>query len=189
MLRRTMAVVFALVALTAGSAAAQGLCTLGVYGDADGTVGLVEPVEAQQFHIYVVMNVQDTVKAVAYSLDIPGLGVEIFNITTVYGPNGEGINLPDGGGENVGLGECVNGWTGLPVLVADYTMLMLTSQNPRTVTVGPNPLATEPPATLPIYANCLNELLECQVGPALEISGVIATDDTSWGAVKSLFGN
>lgn len=186
MLRRTMAVVFALVALTAGSAAAQGSCVLGVYADADGTSGYIQPVEAQNFHIYVVMNIEDTVKAVAYSLDIPGLGIEIFNLSTVYGPSGDGLNFPDAGGNNVGLGECVNGYTGDPIVVADHTMFMLTSQVPRTVTVGPNTLADE---FLPIYANCLNLLLPCDIGPGLVIDGVIPTSDTSWGAVKSLFGN
>ena len=186
MLRRTMAVVFALVALTAGSAAAQGLCTLGVYADADGTSGYIQPVEAQEFHIYVVMYVEDTVKAVAYSLEIPGLDEEIFNVSTVYGPSGDGLNFPDAGGNNVGLGECVNGYTGLPTIVADHTMLMLTSQVPREVTVGPN-FFLDP--VLPTYANCLNELKLCDVGPFLVIDGVIPVNDTSWGAVKSLFGN
>ena len=186
MLRRTMAVVFALVALTAGSAAAQGLCTLGVYADADGTSGYIQPVEAQEFHIYVVMYVEDTVKAVAYTLDIPGLGVEIFNVSTVYGPTGDGLNFPDLGGNNVGLGECVNGYTGLPTVVADHTMFMLTSQVPREVHVGPNFLLDP---VLPSYANCLNDIRTCDIGPFLVIDGVIPVNDTSWGAVKSLFGN
>lgn len=190
MLKRTMAVVLALVmAMTAGSVFAQSQCVIGVYADTEGTDGYYQPIVGQQFHVYVVMNLQDTIKAVSYTLEVPGLGTEIFMIgDPLWGPAGEGIAIPEvpqlWTSVDVGLGECVNGFTGFPVLIADYAFIFLGPAPPRTLTVGPY---TDP--LFPIYVDCFNEFKTCDIGPGLELGPPIANDSESWGAVKSLFGN
>ena len=191
MLKRTMAVVFALVlAMTATSALAQE-CVIGVYADDAGTVHVFQPTQLEPFHVYVVIFVEDLVSAASYGIDIPGLYTEVFpdpesDPWDVYGPNGDGINFPSTNGySQVGLGECAIGFTGLPVLVADYALLMpFETVAPRWITVGPN-MDANPVA--PEYSTCQGVIKPCDVGPALYVEGVIANDDQSWGAVKALY--
>jgi len=187
MLRRTMIVVIALlVAMTAGSALAQ-TCTVGVYGDADGTVGFVQPIEGQTFDMYVVLFTENLVSAASYSLDIPGLNDTIFNLNVAYGPSAGGINLNSANGENVGLGECAIGFGGAPVVVAHHTMLQIVNfDGPRTITVGGN---CDEDCNSPVMSSCNGTLTTCDSGASLLVDGVIATQSASFGAVKSLFNN
>ena len=190
MLKRTMAVVVALVmAMTAGSVFAQSQCVIGVYADTEGTLGYYQPTEAQEFHVYVVMNLQDTIKAASYTLNVPGLYTEIIPLSVLWGPFGTGVAIPEIPGNlyiagvDVGIGDCVNGYTGLPVLIADYTFIILGDVPPRTLSVGPYR------ELYPEYVTCFNDLALCEIGPDLVIDAPIANDSRSWGAVKSLFGN
>lgn len=187
MLRRTMAVVFALtLAFTAGSAFAQ-QCVVGVYADTSGTVGFFEPTQGQVFNVYVVLNTEDVLNAVAYSIDIPGLNSDVFVGGLIqWGPNGLGLNIVTSGGENVGLGECAVGFGGNPVVVATYPLLFpFHPQVQRTITVGANPDS----GALPQYSTCNGELKDCSVGPGLLLDFVVSSETRSFGAVKSLYGN
>lgn len=186
MLKRTMAVVFALVlAMTATSALAQ-TCVIGVYADDAGTTHVFQPTQNEEFNVYVVIFVEDLVSAASYGIDIPGLYTEVFLMDTTFGPTGDGLNFfSTNGYYQVGLGECTIGFTGLPVLVATYTLLMpFETTAERTITVGPNmdanPLAPE-------YSTCQGVIKSCDVGPGLLVEGVVANDSESWGAVKALY--
>jgi len=187
MLRRTMiAVVAILIAMSAGSVMAQ--CTVGIYGDADATVGFVQPIEGQSFDVYVILFAENLASAASYSLDIPNLGVDLINLSTTYGPSGGGINLPSANGENVGLGECAIGFGGAPLVVAHHTMLMLPIffDGPRTISVGGN---CDEDCNNPVMSSCSGVLSVCDSGATLLVDGVIATQSASFGAVKSLFSN
>jgi hypothetical protein len=84
MLKRTMAVVFAIaLAMTAGPVAAQ-TCTVGVFADAAATTSTVEPVEGQNFDVYVIFFGETLVDAVSYSLVAPGLGVDFIEVGTAW---------------------------------------------------------------------------------------------------------
>lgn len=182
MLKRTMAVVFALaLALTAGSAVAQ-QCVIGVYADEAGTTNYFQPTQGQEFDVYVVLHVEDLVDAVGpYDMDIPGLNVDMFQTARSLGPSGNGLQINEpGGGYNVGLGECAIGFGGLPILVETRTFLFpFHPQNQRTISVTGDP----------DYATCPGELKACSVGPGLLLDSVVSTTSESWGAVKSLYGN
>jgi hypothetical protein len=181
-----MAVVFALtLAFTAGSAFAQ-QCVVGVYADTSGTEGFYTPVQGQGFNVYVVLHTEDVLNAVSYSIDIPGLNVDLFNMSTSLGPNGRGLNIPTAGGDNVGLGECAVGFGGQAVVVACYQMLFpFHPQNQRMITLGPNLDAS----ALPQYSTCNGALKDCSVGPGLLLDSVVSSEAKSFGAVKSLYGN
>jgi len=189
MLRRTMiAVVAILIAMSAGSVMAQS-CTVGVYGDADATVGFVQPIEGQNFDVYVILFAENLASAASYSLDIPNLNVDLFNLVTTYGPSGGGINLPSANGENVGLGECAIGFGGAPLVVARHTMLMLPllyDGAQRSISVGGN---CDEDCNNPVMSSCSGVLSTCDAGATLLVDGVIATQSASFGAVKSLFSN
>lgn len=187
MLRRTMiAVVAILIAMSAGSVMAQ--CTVGVYGDADATVGFVQPIEGQNFDVYVVIFAENLISAASYSLDIPRLNVDLFNLTTTYGPSAGGFNLLSVNGENVGLGECAIGFNGNPIVIARHEMLMLPLffDGPRTISVGGN---CDEDCNNPVMSSCNGVISVCDSGATLLVDGVIATQSASFGAVKSLFSN
>lgn len=188
MLKRTMAVVFAVVlAMTAGSVAAQTGCSVGAYADTQGTVNLFQPVVGTNFDVYVVLFTENLANAVAYTLDVPGLNSDIFQMGVAYGPTGTGINITTANGNNVGLGDCAVGFGGLPVVVARYTFLIPFDGAPtRTMAVAGN---CDEDCNFPVYSDCLGNLSPCDVGPALQVEGPVATESASFGAVKSLFGN
>lgn len=184
MLKRTMAVVFAIaIAMTAGSVGAQ-TCSIGVYADADGTVNVYQPRTGESFHVYVVLFVENVVNAVSYDLAVPGLNDEIFIQNLAFGPQGEGFSITTANGENVGLGECAVGYNGLPIVVADYTMLMPVASPERTLSILPNP---DESSELPVINDCGNVLSTCEIGPSLIVETPVATQATSFGAVKSLY--
>lgn len=185
MLKRTMAVVFAMViALTAGSASAQ--CVIGVYGDADGTKNLVQPTQGQEFNVYVVLFTENVVNAASYALEVPGLLTDVFVTGTEWGASGNGFSITTGNGENVALGECAVGFGGLPVLVSTYTMLFPLPAPGRTFEVLPN--ADEDPV-FPVYSDCAGQLGTCEMAPALVVEPPVANESASFGQVKSLFNN
>jgi len=187
MLRRTMMVVVAiLIAMTAGSALAQ-TCTVGVFADDRGEVGFVQPIEGQNFDMYVVLFTENLLSALSYTLDVPGLNVDLFSIGVSYGPSGSGLNIETANGENVGLGECAVGFGGAPLVVAHHTMFMLPNFNgPRVVTAGGN---CDEDCSNPVMSSCSGVLTTCDSGATLLIDGVIASKSASFGAVKSLFNN
>jgi hypothetical protein len=190
-----MAVALALaVALTAGSVFAQSeMCYMGVYADDSGTVSQFKPTEVQQFHIYVVMRLEDVVNAVAYGITNPD-PANFFIIGAVWGPSGNGVNVPNDpldpfGTSNVGLGECAVGFGGQAVLVADYTALVTADYNGGDVCVVPNPNRYDPDSdpTKPQYNTCQDIFKSCDIGPCLYVEGPIATESMSFGAVKALY--
>lgn len=184
MLKKTMAVVFAIaIAMTAGSVGAQ-TCSLGVYADAEGTVNVYQPRTGDAFDVYVVLFVENAVNAVSYDLAVPGLNNEIFIQSTAFGPQGGGFSITTSNGENVGLGECAIGFGGLPIVVADYTMLMPVAAPERTLSILPNP---DESTEFPVINDCANQLSPCGIGPSLIVETPVATQATSFGAVKSLY--
>lgn len=171
--------------LSAPSAFAQ-VGSIGVYADAAGTVSEIVPQPNVPFDVYVVMFEEALVNAVAYKLEIPGLNTDIFLIASSYGPQGGGINIPNSGGENVGLGECAVGFGGNPILVATYTLLMTVNPEPsRTLSLGPNVLA-DPDS--PIYSDCLGVLHDIPAGASLKVGNdIVPVLPRSWGGVKAIY--
>jgi len=184
MFKRTMMVVFAmLVVMAAGSASAQ--CTVGVYADANGTMNTFQPTQGQVFHVYVVLFTENALNAVSYAIDIPGLGTDLLLGGAIgFGPSGNGFNVHEATGENVGLGECAIGFSGLPVVVADYPLVFLIPGAARNVTVLPN-ISVDP--TFAQVNTCANQLITCDLGPSLMVDAPVANESTSFGAVKSLY--
>lgn len=187
MLKRTMAVVFAICfAMTVGSALAQ-VCSVGVYADEAGTQSVFQPTQNKEFDVHVVLFTENVVNALSYSVDIPGQNVDLFVVNEDFGPSANGINIRTVNGENVGLGECAIGFTGLPVLVATYTCVMPFPGSPaRTITLSGN---VDQDPLVPVYSTCQGELTPCDVGPTLVVDMPVATEATSFGAVKSLYSN
>ena len=72
MLKKSIAVVFAIaLAMTATVAGAQTFCNIAAYGDAAGTESILQPTEAQEFSVFVVMFAEDTAAAAAYQMAGP----------------------------------------------------------------------------------------------------------------------
>jgi len=167
---------------TALVASAPAQCVIGVYADTAGTQGdLPVPGPFVPTGLYVVMHVESTVAGVAYSLNYP-LPVSITPVS--YGPNGLGLNVPRGGGDNIGLGECALGFNDNPVLVASYSMLIVDSPVPSfPIEIFPN-LDEDP--LYPVYADCADNLIPCTGTSALYVYGV-GIEGKSMGAVKSLY--
>jgi hypothetical protein len=176
----------ALIALAGASMAQSENCVLGVYTD---TVGSPEgsvhvPILFATFDVYVVIKVESTVGGVAHSMQWPS---HIIPSHVSDGPGGNGIRIDDGtGGLSIGLGECAIGYQGLPIVVSHYSAFTVAQFGPSEVTVGPNP--SEDPMHV-IFADCAQHLIPCFGTLALELDAVIGTEDKSFGAVKSLYGN
>jgi hypothetical protein len=174
------------VAMLVSPASAQD-CTIGVYADEAGTQTYFQPTQGEMFDVYVVMYANDVINAVALDMFIPGLGTDVFSFGTFYGPNGTGINVETPGGDNIGLGECVVGVLGDPILVSRTTLMFpFETIGERTIVIGPNE-DTDPNAV--IYNSCIGDgaLLPCNVSNPLLLGSPIATESESWGAVKSLY--
>lgn len=188
MLRKTMAAVFALaLALTAGTSSAQ--CVLGVYSDAAGTSNVqAGHRNGDTFNFYVILFTEDLADAVGYSIDIPGNGIDIFITGESYGPTGNGINISNQDGENVGLGDCYPGFNGTALIVTTYSAIQPFYAPDKVITLGPNP-GSGGSTTAPVYSNCQGDLLPCGNNPSLLIEGPVATESTSFGQVKALYSN
>lgn len=181
MLKRTMAVVIAIaLAMIAGPVAAQ-TCTVGVYADANGSSTLVQPVADTTYDFYVVLFTEDLANAVSYQLVAPA-GTLILG--SAFGPTGAGLNIGTANGENVGLGECAVGFNGLPIVVTRYTALALAGQAPGTISVTGN---ADENGQFPVYSTCQGVLNVCETGASLTVEGPVATESTSFGAVKNLY--
>lgn len=180
MLKKSIAVVFAIaLAMTATVASAQ-TCTMAAYGDANGNSSLVQPTEAQLFSVYVVMFTEDTASAAAYSMTVPnGMILQARH----SGPNGDGLVIEEPEGTNVALLECVIGFNGNPVLIDEYVFVVFDFFLGGTVEIGPN-LAQ---GTSPVYVTCNEITRECGVGPGLYVNAPIPTDASSFSSIKSLY--
>lgn len=181
MLRRTMAAVMAMT-LIAFAGVAMGQCTIGAYTDAAGTEAVYAPTENTLFDVYVVMHVESTVAGVALNITWPPY---VFPSLVGYGPGGFGINVDGPGGMNIGLGECAIGFNNQEVVIAHYSVFPLVGPG-GFVEIGPN-LDENP--FVPVFADCADNLIPCEGVVNLELLGTIGTEDQSFGAVKSLYGN
>lgn len=200
MLKRTMALGLALtLTLVAGTALAQPACYVGVYANADGTGGLFKPTELQPFEFYVVAFVEDLINAAAYEISMPDLFDPVGNPTgqmflanAQYGPAGTGIeiapSLPADANETVGLGECAIGLGGNAVVVAKYTAFVTRDFAGGSICVGPHGTEYQDPNKI-LLNNCIDVLMDCDLGPCLLLETPIATESESFGAVKALYGS
>lgn len=201
MLKRTMALALALsVTLVAGTGFAQTTaCSIGVYADPAGTLGLFQPTEIQAFDVYVVAFTEDVINAAAYQISFPDLFAPVGNpagtffVTGAsYGPSGSGLevppSLPEDTNETVGLGECAVGFGGIPIVVATYHCIV-TGTNPggQVCLSQHDTLYTELGKAQ--VNNCQGILKACDLGPCLTVEPPIATESVSFGAVKALYGN
>lgn len=173
----------ALIAFAGASMAQSENCVLGVYTDADGDVSTHVPILFSFFDVFTVLRVESTVGGVAHSMQWPP---HIVSSNPVYGPGGHGVAISGPGGLSIGLGECAIGFQGLPVVVSHYQAIALAVAGPSQITVGPN--SDENPMHV-TFADCAQNLIPCFGTMALHLDGVIGTEDTSFGAVKSLYGN
>lgn len=200
MLRRTMALALALsLTLVAGTALAQPACSIGVYADPAGTVGLFQPTEVQAFTVYVVAFTEDVINAAAYQISFPDLftpanPLGTFFVTgAAYGPSGLGLEVPPGlsagdTNETVGLGECAIGFGGNPVVVAAYNCIVTGTNPGGQVCLGQHDDLFSDPGKAQVN-NCTGILRACDLGPCLTVEPPIATESVSFGAVKALYGN
>jgi hypothetical protein len=199
MLKKSIAVVFAIaLAMTATVAGAQE-CSIAVYADAAGTTSSLDfEVDAlgSPFSMYVVMFLQDTVNAAAYKLVLDGYNdgaplAESVQADTdnpegwrVAGPNGAGLFIDETGGTNVALGECVFGYGGVPVLVTKYNMYAYPQWPGGNARLEPN---VDQLPGFPAYSTCTNELKGCDLGPDLVIRNIVPNENTSFSSIKSLY--
>ena len=164
-----------------GAAQAQE-CLIGVYADPEGTLLCLDP-PGSGFSLYVVMSVENTVAAAAYSLTYgPGMFVQ----ARFSGPSGTGLVIDEPTGTNVALGECVIGFGGAPVLIDEYQFAMFSGQSGEWVDVGPN---TSQNPDYPVYVTCNDLTTECAFDEPLLVSWfcTVPADSRSFGSVKSLF--
>jgi hypothetical protein len=191
MLRRTTIAAIAISAvLAAGAALAQSDCTVGAYVDLDGTESFYQPLEGEVFSVYVILFTEDFANAVSYGLSIPGYNQPggIFDLGfEAAGPFADLEYFPAGGAlwVRTGLGECVIGFLGTPILVARHDLLVDVGGGGVTLTMGPDP--REDP-NFPLYSTCQQVLIPCGRSD-LSLGDVIATDSASWGQVKALYSN
>jgi hypothetical protein len=182
MFKRTMAVAIA-ITIAAEFATAQVPCSVGLYADAGATSSVVTPDLFETFDVYVVLFVEGLANAVSYGLQADGLGTDYELLGALYGPDGEGLNIPLDG-ENVGLGTCAIGFNGAPIVVTKYSFFQINALAPTTSmsVVG----GREDP-DFPVFSDCTGQLTACVVGPTLTVDNAVSGDSDSFGAVKSLF--
>ena len=141
----------------------------------------------EPFHVYVMIFDEDALNAVSYGLEVPGLGTDIFRAEdTLYGPSGNGINIVTSNGNNVGLGECAQGFQHAPILVADYSFVYFSYLSSRTISAVPN--ADSDPG-VPVVSDCAVQLHSCALGPTLylDMCGGFPAESHSFGEVKALY--
>jgi hypothetical protein len=190
-MKRTLSLVLLLALVT--PAVAQD-CLVGVYGDADARYTWFSiPEFLTPFSFYVVMRIEGRVNAVAYRLEIPDLFDpqtnplgEMFLMNSYFGPQEDGIDIATPGGSNVGLGECAVGFGDLPVVVARYEVIVSDHYWPSgPIRIHPN--VDENPDAI-AYSDCRGNVLPCASGGPLYVEVPdLATESSSWGAVKSLY--
>jgi hypothetical protein len=194
MLRRTTFVAFAIaLALVATTAAAQLPCTIGAYGDEDGTEAFTVAVRDYgetfaKFDVYYVLFTEDFTNAVAWSSVVTGFnGNAIFktgiDAVPTYGTFLD--NQPEG--YRLGIGTCKIGFGGVPITLMKETWTIQddfsSTGGEGLVRVIPNVLENE---LYPVYNTCQDQILPCEAGEMV-VTGVIPNDSESWGSVKALF--
>lgn len=186
MFKRTMAAAAAIaLAVSAGPVAAQIPCTVGVYANAEASSSVVTPSLNSTFDVYVVLFAESLANAVSYRLVAEGLGTDYVQVGAAYGPAGTGINIVLNG-ENVGLGQCVVGYNGFPIVVTKYTFFQL---NPLAQTTSIAVTGGNEDPDFPVFSDCNGMLSPCAIGPTLAVDNAVSNDENSFGAVKSLFRN
>jgi hypothetical protein len=194
MLKRTTAATIAiLIAMVASPVAAQ-TCTLGVYGDADGTSGFVSPIVGEVFDAYVVMFYEGLANGVGYTLLLQG-GQDLLPAGSSFGEGGIGLNIPNDtlnptfSGANVGLGQCAIGFNGNAIVVARYSFVAIGVQGAATFSLTGNARSSDLDPAFPVFSDCLGVIQTCDVGPALTVETPVSGETESFGAVKSLYRN
>ena len=186
MLKKSIAVVFAIaLAMTATVASAQ--CNIAAYADPGGTQSTFNPTEGETFSIFVVLFVEDTAGAAAYSMTYPQGSSGMFLTGRFTGPSGDGLVIGDpaaGQPTIAALGECVIGFDGFPVLIDEYQFVVLPGFLGGPVVLGPNPV--EDP-DFPVYVTCTDIKKPCDVGADFQVGPVIPTEASSFGSIKSLY--
>ena len=181
-----MFAVFALVAMSlfAVSADAQEISVL--FGSEMGSTKQVKPL--QQFDISIVVsNIDDTIGAVEYSLNLPAT---LAIVGSTYW-NGTQLVIDGLDGTAIALGECVTmvNAPGLPteITVANLQVIALDTFTPTPITLTEYTGTPSNPGTAPRYANCQDQLVNLTpVNGTLE--GVtVPTSASSFSKVKSLF--
>jgi hypothetical protein len=180
-----MFAVFALVAMSlfAVSADAQEISVF--FGSEMASTKQVKPFELFDISI-VVSNIDDTIGAVEYALNLPA-GVVI--VESSFWPGSLQLDGPDG--TAIALGECVTmvDAPGLPteIVVAALKAIALDTFGQAPVTL--TELTGQPlnPGTAPRYANCQNELLNLTPVNGMLEGVTVPTSASSFGKVKSLF--
>jgi hypothetical protein len=169
-------------------------CRVGIYADSGGRFNGAGITFLTPLDVYVVLRVEDTVKAVAYQLEIETDYMEYLWIDASFGSEGSGLNVSSPGGFNVGLGACVPGYNEFPVFVARHTLLAWSSFGLEPVAKSPTVIAiahvrANPDASpdAPVYASCDNRIESCPATDELYIYGPVATESVSMSRVKALY--
>ena len=194
MLRRTTFVAFTIaLALVATSASAQLPCIIGAYADEDGTesVGIATRDFGSivaSFDVYYVLFTEDFVNAAAWGREVTGFGNSPL-IRADYEAFGTFVeDRPEG--YRLGIGSCVIGFGGVPIVLLRETWNILDDYTPSggsgTVQVIENVNEPEPNNIHPVYNTCNDVILPCEAGQLL-ITRVVPNDSESWGSVKALF--
>ena len=181
---RTLILVLLVMLMWTSAAQAQD-CTIAAYADPEGTRACVWAPESQIFSVYVVMFVENTVAAAAYSMTYPIGPSGMFLQARFSGPSGNGLVIDESTGTNVALAECVIGFGGGPVLVDEYQFVVFPGFAGGVIDVGPN---TSQHPDLPVYVTCSDATHECTPGRSLWLCDV-PTEARSFGTIKSLFQN
>ena len=181
-LRTILLLTLAVFVLAAPMAQAQ---TIGVYfGPDQASNARVQPFK--EFKIWVILSqIEDSVNAVEYKMTLPAqvavLDAGMYPGSVDFGNEAQGIAL--------GLGECVNVYTapGLSetLVIAEMTVMAVQEFGDFNITLTAF-TGGEAPGSVPRYSSCDHNLVDMVVSDGILASSV-ATDETSWGAVKSLF--
>lgn len=164
-------------------------CRIGVYGDPQGEDQVFyTPAIGEVFPVYVVMRAESFVDAVALNVEYEGPG-EFLMLNWQIGPTAGGLDIVTPAGHNLGLGECVVGYGGNPILVAKIDVVQIDF---GTAGKGPVPYPYQVYANpdehplYPVYATCQGQLETCE---QVETGWLypVATGSKSWGQVKSLY--
>ena len=180
-----MFAMLALVAMTlfAVTAEAQEISVL--FGTEMASSKQVKPFEAFDISI-VVSNINDTIGAVEYSLNLPANVV----ITASNYWNGTTLVLDGPDGTAIALGECVT-MVDAPnidqeITVATFEAIAVNTFASTAVTLTEYN-STVNPASAPRYANCQDQLNELTPVDGTLQGVTVPTEATSFSKVKSLF--
>jgi len=184
-----MSVALAAVALVLAAVPALAAPTIGVYFDAAAAVQSRNVQPNTLFHVYVVLsNVNDTVDAVEYKLNLPASVV----ILSTQWPTSNAINFgSDANGVQVGVGECALVYDSLPgyetYQVADMTCMALAPFTATDITITKylgGAFADQ--VNAPQYSDCNSNLTEMAVSNG-SLSSAVPAASASWGSVKAVF--